>query len=431
MASNLGVPIPDIQSEFEVVSILDTDLYKFTMQQAVFEYYPTAQAVYRFVHRDEGRQFPRACVEKFQASLNSFTEVHLEQDERVWLQDKCNYLKPKYLDYLQSYRFKPEQIFVNFIPCSNDPAMGSVEIEVRGLWLETILWEVPLMACISEIYFLYVDQDWDCTGQEAFDKATCFFDARCTLSDYGTCRRRSFLAHDLVLNGIIQARDAHEWKDGFFGTSNVNGYAQAYFAMRYNLNPIGIMAHEWFMGCAITMMLYIGTALDLWSKLYGKDLFVTLTDTFSTEVFYREFGRRRANHWDALRQDSGDPKVFAPRAKQMYEERGIDHTQKGIIYSDSLDFNKAKALHDQCQQLEFTKCSFGIGTWLMNDFKTKSSGYKEQSHAVITVITLGAIDGKECVKLSDEISKHIGVPEAVMKVKETYQVIMSVDHWYL
>jgi nicotinate phosphoribosyltransferase len=107
----------------------------------------------------------------------------------------------------------------------------------------------------------------------------------------------------------------------------------------------------------------------------------------------------------------------------MYEERGIDHTQKGIIYSDSLDFNKVKALHDQCQQLGFTKCtvsliafvgltgfcfpthigSFGIGTWPMNDFKTKSSGYKERSHAVITVIKLGAIDGKECVKLSDEI----------------------------
>ncbi|KAJ8582817.1 Nicotinate/Quinolinate PRTase C-terminal domain-like protein, partial [Rhizopogon salebrosus TDB-379] len=106
-----------------------------------------------------------------------------------------------------------------------------------------------------------------------------------------------------------------------------------------------------------------------------------------------------------LRQDPGDPKVFTPRAKQMYEQRGIDHTQTGIICSDSLDFNKAKALHDQCQQLGFTKCSFGIGTWLMNDFKTKSSGYKEQSHAVITVIKLGAIDSKEYVKLSDEISK--------------------------
>ncbi|OAX32616.1 nicotinate phosphoribosyltransferase [Rhizopogon vinicolor AM-OR11-026] len=423
MTSNISVSVPDVQSEFKVVSILDTDLYKFTMQQAVFEYYPTAQAVYRFAHRDKNRQLPKACIEKFKRSLNSFAEVQLKQDERIWLQDKCNYFKPNYLDYLQSYRFKPEQITVNFIPSSNDPAMGSVEIEARGLWLETILWEVPLMACLSEIYFRYADQDWDYTGQEeqAIHKATCLFDARCTFSDFGTRRRRSFLAHDLVLSGIIKSRDAHEWKDGLFGTSN------AYFAMRYNLNTIGTIAHEWFMGIAAICNYKdaTGTALDLWSKLYGESLSVTLTDTFSTEVFYREFDSIRANQWKALRQDSGDPKAFAPRAKQMYEERGIDHTQKGIIYSDALDFNKAKALHDQCQQLGFTKCSFGIGTWLTNDFKMKSSGYKEKSKALNMVIKLGSIDGKECVKISDEITKNTGVPEAVTKVKETYQIPLS------
>ncbi|OAX30922.1 Nicotinate/Quinolinate PRTase C-terminal domain-like protein [Rhizopogon vinicolor AM-OR11-026] len=131
----------------------------------------------------------------------------------------------------------------------------------------------------------------------------------------------------------------------------------------------------------------------------------------------------RANQWKALRQDSGNPKAFAPRAKQMYEERGIDHTQKGIIYGDALDdVNKVKALHDQCQQLGFTKCSFGIGTWLMNDFKMKSSGYKEKSKALNMVIKLGSIDGKECVKISDDIAKNTGVPEAVTKVKEIYQI---------
>ncbi|OAX32258.1 Nicotinate/Quinolinate PRTase C-terminal domain-like protein, partial [Rhizopogon vinicolor AM-OR11-026] len=347
MASNIDVSVPDARSEFKLVSILDTDFYKFTMQQAVFEYYPTAQAVYRFVHRDKDRQFPKACIEKFKISLNSFAEVQLKQDERVWLQDKCNYFKPNYLDYLQSYRFKPEQITVNFIPSSNDPAMGSVEIEARGLWLETILWDTPLMARLSEIYFRYADQDWDYTGQEeqAMHKAMCLFDARCTFCDLGTRRRRSLLAHDLVLSGIIKAQDTHEWKDGFLGTGNV------YYAMRYNLKPIGTIAHEWFMGIAAICNYKDATvtALDLWSKLYGESFSVTPTDTFSTEVFYREFDSMRANQWKALRQDSGNPKAFAPRAKQMYEERGIDHTQKGIIYGDALDdVNKVKALHDQC-----------------------------------------------------------------------------------
>ncbi|OJA12328.1 hypothetical protein AZE42_07341 [Rhizopogon vesiculosus] len=446
MASNIDVSVPGAHSEFKVVSILDTDLYKartiFTMQQAVFEYYPTAQAVYRFAHRDKDRQLPKACIEKFKISLNSFAEVQLKQDERVWLQDKCNYFKPNYLDYLQSYRFKPEQITVNFIPSSDDPAMGSVEIEARGLWLETILWEVPLMACLSEIYFRYADQDWDYTGQEeqAMHKARCLFDARCTFSDFGTRRRRSLHAHDLVLSGIIKAQDAHEWKDGFFGTSN------AYFAMRYNLNTIGTIAHEWFMGANRSNMqlqrryrdsfgplvktlrrksfCYTHGHLLYGSVLSGAHLKV-ITPLAFLDFGSQEFDSIRANQWKALRQDSGNPKAFAPRAKQMYEERGIDHTQKGIIYSDALDFNKAKALHDQCQQLGFTKCSFGIGTWLTNDFKMKSSGYKEKSKALNMVIKLGSIDGKECVKISDEITKNTGVPEAVTKVKEIYQIPLS------
>ncbi|KAG1735778.1 Quinolinate phosphoribosyl transferase [Suillus lakei] len=422
MAGNTSVSALDVQSDFKVVSILDTDLYKFTMQQAIFEYYPTAQVVYRFTHRDKQRRFSRVCIEKFRESLNDFAEVQLTQDERAWLQDNCKYFKPAYLDYLQSYRFKPEQISVTFVPSSDDPDMGSVKIEAKGTWLETVLWEVPLMACLCEMYFRYADQDWDYTGQEeqAAHKATCLLDARCTFSEFGTRRRRSFATQDLVVKGIVKARDAHEWKDGFFGTSNV------YLAMRYNLNAIGTVAHEWFMGNAALFDYKdaAGTALDLWSKLYGDSLSVTLTDTFSTEVFYREFDNRRANQWKTLRQDSGDPKVFAPRAKQMYEDLGIDYKQKAIIFSDGLDFKKAKELNEQCQQLGF-KCSFGIGTWLTNDFKKKSGGYKEQSKALNIVIKLGSIDGKECVKISDEITKNTGVPEVVAKVKEMYQIPLS------
>ncbi|KAG2360208.1 Quinolinate phosphoribosyl transferase [Suillus spraguei] len=352
------------------------------MQQAIFEYYPTAKVVYKFTHRDKHRKFSRACIEKFREALGSFADVQLTQDERIWFQDKCKYFKPEYLDYLQSFRFKPDQI------------------EARGLWLETVLWEVPLMACLCEMYFRYADNDWDYTGQEeqAMRKASSLLDSRCTFSEFGTRRRRSFVTHDLVVRGIKKAADAHEWKEGFFGTSNIAALGDYKDAA--------------------------GTALDLWSNLYRDSLSVTLTDTFSTEVFYREFDNRRANQWKALRQDSGDPKVFAPRAKRMYEERGIDYTQKAIIFSDALDFKKAKELNEQCQLLGF-KCSFGIGTWLTNDFKKKSSGYEEQSKALNIVIKLGSIDGKECVKISDEITKNTGVPEVVAKVKEAYQISVS------
>ncbi|KAG1839772.1 Quinolinate phosphoribosyl transferase [Suillus tomentosus] len=393
---------------------------QFTMQQAIFEYYPTTQVVYRFTHRDKHRQFSRACIQKFREALNGFADVQLTQGERAWLQDKCKFFKPAYLDYLQSYRFKPEQISATFLPSSDDPDMGSVKIEVRGPWLETVLWEVPLMACLCEMYFRYAEQDWDYTGQEeqATHKATSLLDARCTFSEFGTRRRRSFVTQDLVVRGLIKARDAHEWKQGFFGTSNV------YFAMRYNLNVIGTIAQYVAIAALGDYKDAAGTALDLWSNLYGDGLSVTLTDTFSTEVFYREFDHRRASQWKALRQDSGDPKVFAPRAKRMYEELGMDYTQKAIIFSDGLDFKKAKELNEQCQLLGF-KCSFGIGTWLTNDFKMKSSGYEERSKALNIVIKLGSIDGKECVKISDELTKNTGVPEVVTKVKEMFQISVS------
>ncbi|KAG1746257.1 nicotinate phosphoribosyltransferase [Suillus occidentalis] len=404
----------NVQSEFKIVSILDTDLYKFTMQQAIFRYHPTAEVVYRFTHRDTHRQFSRICIDKFREALNGFSDVQLTPDERAWLQDKCKFFT---------------SISVTFLPSSNDPDMGSVNIEARGLWLETVLWEVPLMSCLCEMYFRYTEQDWDYMGQEeqATHKATSLLDARCTFSEFGTRRRRSFVTQDLVVRGLIKARDAHKWKEGFFGTSNVC-----------------LTFSEWFMGASSPLfMIHIllikcilrsqalgdysdaaGTALDLWSNLYGDDLSVTLTDTFSTEVFYREFDNRRANRWKALRQDSGDPTIFAPRAKQMYEERGIDHTQKAIIFSDGLDFKKAKELNEQCQLLGF-KCSFGIGTWLTNDFKKKSSGYKEKSKALNIVIKLGSIDGKECVKISDEITKNTGVPNVVAKIKDIYQIPVS------
>ncbi|KAG1726214.1 Quinolinate phosphoribosyl transferase, partial [Suillus lakei] len=280
------------------------------------------------------------------------------------------YFKLAYLNYIQCFRFKPKQISVTFIPSSDDPDMGSVKIEAKGTWLETVLWEVPLMACLCEMYFRYADQDWDYTGQEG--------------NKFGMRRRRSFIMQDLVVKGIVKARDAYECKDGFFETSNV------YLAMRYNLNAIGTIAVLYDYKDAA------GTALDLWSKLYGDSLSVTLTDTFPTEVFYQEFDVRRANQWNALRQDSGDLK-------------------------------KAKELNQQCQQLRF-KCMsrlFGIGTWLTNDFKKKSSGYKEQSKALNIVIKLGAIDGKECVKISDEITKNTGVREVVAKVKVMYQILLS------
>ncbi|KAL4066783.1 Quinolinate phosphoribosyl transferase [Scleroderma yunnanense] len=404
---------------YRLKSLLDTDLYKFTMQQAVRQHFPDAEGVYRFIHRDKDVFFSRACVEAFERSLIGFKDVSLTSGEKAWLATKCPYLKSDYLDYLERYRFKPDQVSIKFMPVSDDGQYGNIEIEAKGLWMDTILWEVPMMACLSELYFRIDRKDWTYHRQEeiAQQKAEALLQAGCTFSEFGTRRRRSYHTQDLVISSILKATAKLPGKGKVVGTSNVH------FAKKYNLTPVGTIAHEWFMGIA-AMEGYDNAntrALQLWEQTYPNVLLTALTDTFSTQVFFKEFtqDRDRACRWPSLRQDSGDPLAFAPAAKAMYESIGIDWRTKSIVYSDALTLDKALALKKQCDDLGFI-CSFGIGTFLTNDFQTKSSGYKEKSRALNMVIKLKSINGKPCVKISDDLEKNTGDPATIEYVKRKY-----------
>jgi len=202
------------------------------------------------------------------------------------------------------------------------------------------------------------------------------------------------------------------------GTSNVH------LAHKYNVKPIGTIAHEWFMGVATAEGYERGTtrALSLWQSTYGKHLSICLTDTFSSEIFFKDFTKEQAEHWQGLRQDSGDPFVFAPRAKEVYEKLGIDHRQKTIVYSDGLHMGKCLKLKEHCESFGF-KPSFGIGTNFTNDFNTKSSGGTKPSKALNIVIKIASIDGKPCVKISDELTKNTGDPQAVKDVKKRLGIV--------
>jgi nicotinate phosphoribosyltransferase len=363
--------------------------------------------------------FPRKCVDLFQKSIQSFRNLRLSSDEKDWLQRSCPYFTKEYLDYLAGFQFNPDQVSVKFVPVSEDEEHGNVEIEAKGLWVETILWEVPLMASLSELYFRIGANDWSYDGQKenASQKAQTLLRAGCSFSEFGTRRRRSFYIQDLVVATLKEESEKLRGQGNFVGTSNV------YFAKQYNINPLGTIAHEWFMGMA-ALNGYEGAnakALDLWQKTYTDNLLVALTDTFSTEVFFRDFVKdpERAKKWESLRQDSGDPLRFAPAAKAMYESIGIDIHTKSIIYSDSLTLDKALQLQKQCDEIGF-KCSFGIGTYFTNDFKTKSSKYAEKSRALNMVIKLAEVDGRQCVKISDDLTKNTGDKATVESVKKLY-----------
>ncbi|TFK70289.1 nicotinate phosphoribosyltransferase [Pluteus cervinus] len=401
-------------------SILDTDLYKFTMQQAVFHYFPDVHATYQFKNRNSNVLFSRQCFERFRAAVAEFTNLSLSSSEHEWMKQAFPFFSDSYLSYLAAYRYKPEQLQITFVPRTDDGLLGSIEIQASGPWVETICWEVPLMACLSETYFQTVATDWDYQGQSegAFQKAEALLSAGCVFSEFGTRRRRSYQTQDIVIQSLIRASQSLPGQGKLAGTSNVH------FAHKYNIPAIGTIAHEWFMGVAALKGYEQAnvSALHLWENLYSDAALIALTDTFSTDVFFKDFvsDPDRVERWAGLRQDSGDPFAFAPRAISMYRAAGVDPQYKQIIFSDALDIEKCIRLQDQCNTLGLYKVSFGIGTFLTNDFRTLSSGRTEKSKALNIVIKLSSVDQKPCVKLSDDLTKNTGDKSTVEHVKRVY-----------
>ncbi|KIJ28172.1 hypothetical protein M422DRAFT_215464 [Sphaerobolus stellatus SS14] len=402
------------------VSILDTDLYKFTMQQAVLEKFPEIQCSYRFKNRSLQMKFTRECIEVFKKAVSEMANLKLDSSEKEWLHSVCPFFKPQYLEYLSEYRFNPDQVTINFVPSPEDPNVGELELDITGPWVETILWEVPLMSLLSESYFKIVDRDWDYEGQEeqAYQKGIELLSSGILFSEFGTRRRRSHHAHDLVIMGLKRAmQDAADKPGSLVGTSNV------YLAYKHDLKPSGTIAHEWFMaiGASLGYENANAKALDLWHEVYGNSILIALTDTFTTEAFFKDFTADRARLWSGIRQDSGDPFAYAPRAKQMYQSLGVEPKDHFIVFSDNLNVDLAKKLKEQCDDLGL-KCSFGIGTNFTNDFKKKSSGGTEKSKALNIVIKIASVDGEPCVKLSDEQGKHMGDPESIKKIQKVFSL---------
>ncbi|GAA6042135.1 hypothetical protein JCM8097_003127, partial [Rhodosporidiobolus ruineniae] len=367
--------------------------------------------------------------------------VHLQPSERAYLTQRCPYLGTAFLDYLESFRFRPaEQVLLQFVPTGevDDKGVewGSFELEVHGLWKETILYEVPLMSIISEAYFTHVDTKWDYVGQigNAKQKGDKLFSAGCLLSEFGSRRRRTYKAHDLVMRGLLSSSSSavQEGKKGkLAGTSNVH------FAMKYDQAPIGTIAHEFIMGIA-ALEGYEGCngrAMDAWEKVYPDgSLGIALTDTFTTKPFFDDFVSNpdRAKRWKGLRQDSGDPFKFIETAKEAWTRVGEDPSKKIVVFSDALDVDLCIKLK-QASDAAGIGCSFGVGTNLTNDFRRVEEPIQqenpgegeprtegEKSKALNMVIKLYSINDQPCVKISDELTKNTGDPEAVKLVKRRF-----------
>lgn len=392
MNENLGI----------IKSIIDTDLYKLTMQHAVIKLFPRYRVKYEFINRG-GTKFPEGFDVVLREQIKKMENLSLKQEENLYLTLMCNeFLDPTYIDFLNGYRYNSSEVGVT----QKD---GDLKVTIQGYWYRTILWEVPLMALISELYFKMTGKNLEKLDRKDLlginlEKGKAIYSHNFKVADFGTRRRESFENHSQVVEDLKTCFNSKEW---FVGTSNV------YLAMKNKMKPIGTHAHEFFSFHAAKYGYKMANrmALENWVKVYQGSLGIALSDTFTTEVFFKAFDKKYAKLFDGVRHDSGDPFAFADKVIEHYKKLGIDPMSKTIVFSDGLDIDKCIELHNHCKGR--VNYSFGIGTNLTNDVGLKPLN-------IVIKLTSVEIDGDwiSAIKLSDNPGKHTGDKEEIELCKK-------------
>ncbi|MBB1199886.1 nicotinate phosphoribosyltransferase [Enterobacteriaceae bacterium 89] len=367
-------------------TLLDTDAYKLHMQQAVFHHYYDVQVAAEF--RCRGDDLLGIYADAIREQVEMMQSLRLQDDEFQWLSG-LPFFKPDYLAWLRDFRYNPQQVTV-----TNDN--GKLNIRLEGPWREVIMWEVPLLAVISELVHRHrtpevsVQLALEHLEHKLADFAQLTSDVDMSgfrLMDFGTRRRFS----REVQQAIVERLQQEPW---FVGTSNYD------LARRLSLTPMGTQAHEWFQAhqqISPDLATSQRVALAAWLDEYPDQLGIALTDCITMDAFLRDFGPEFAERYDGLRHDSGDPVEWGEKAIAHYQKLGIDPMSKVLVFSDNLDLKKAVELYRHFSSR--VKLSFGIGTRLTCDIP--------QVKPLNIVIKLVECNGKPVAKLSDSPGKTI------------------------
>ena len=381
-----------------IKSILDTDLYKFTTSYAYMKLFPNAMGTFKFVDRDNTK-YTDEFVREFKMELCNISRLALTLEESMFM-SKCRFIPKMYWEWLSSFRFDPNVVSV----CTD--VLGHLHIEVTDHLYKATLYEVPILALVSELRnkMLGYTADINEVINRLIPKIKLSNEYKIKFSEFGTRRRFNFNVQKQVVDYI-----AHN-SQYCTGTSN------CYLAMKYDMRPMGTHPHEWFMfhGAQFGYKHANYMALENWVNVYDGDLGIALTDTYTSDVFFNNFSRKHAKLFDGIRQDSGDEYQFVMKAIARYKGLGIDPSTKTIVFSNALDFEKAKDINEYCRGRINT--SFGIGTNLTNDTGNKPA------NIVMKLSLCQMSEGKpiyNCVKLSDDLGKHHGEEKEVdLCVKE-------------
>ncbi len=367
-----------------VNSLLDTDLYKFNMDQVIFHKHTDLSGEYYFRCRTEGVVFTPEMLEEINAQIDHLCSLTFRKEELDYLRS-IRFIKNDYVEFLRLWR--PIRDYVE-TSLSED---GELNIRVKGPLFSAMQFEIFLLEIVNEVYFRmkYDYAKLVASAREKLDRKISDFHSgkyTFTFAEFG-CRRRL----------------SREWEDEVvrrFGQEikNCAGTSNVYLAMKYGMTPIGTYAHEYvqmYQGIDSIPLAYTNHyALEDWYDEYRGDNGTALTDTITTDLFLLDFNRAMVNNFTGVRHDSGDPYEWGEKMIRHYESYGADPRTKLLLFSDSLDFDKAQALWDHFK--DRAKVSFGIGTFCSNDTCEK---------ALNIVIKLQTVNGKAVAKLSDTPGK--------------------------
>ena len=373
-----------------ITSLLETDLYKFSMGQAIYHQFPSYTTTWTFKCRNKDVHFTDEMVEEIKRQLRLYCDLRFNEDELEYLRS-IKWIQNSYVDFLRLWQPRFEDFTI-----TTDAECG-LGIETSGTWLNTSMYEIPTLAIVNEVYFR-MQYDYDDlleSFKERLEKK--FEDVRSnrfnlgTFSEFGLRRRLSRQAQELAVEKFSHLHDGKDTqcKSNFIGTSNV------YLAMKFGITPVGTMAHEWIMctgqGNHKHNPAYSNWyALDAWVREYGVLNGIALTDTITTDCFLRDFQLTYATLFSGVRHDSADPIEWGEKMIEHYKALDIDPMTKTLLFSDSLNFEKAAAIADHFKGK--AKVAFGIGTYIANDTNVP---------ALNIVMKTTFCNGQDVAKLSD------------------------------
>lgn len=382
-------------------SLLDTDLYKFTTSYAYSKLFPRAHGEFEFVDRSNG-DYPDGFDILLKKEIEKMSTLSLSQGEENFIRQQMPYLPPTYIDFLKGFRFDPSEVDIRLED-------KKLHINAKGLLYRVTLWETPILATVSELFFRemgkYPDRKY--MEEAAIEKAMRMKEHDITFSLFGMRRRFSFEVEDRVTELLKQHAG-----ESLYGTSNV------YMAYKHNLSVSGTHPHEWvqFHGSIYGYKMANYMSMEDWINVFDGDLGTVLTDTYTTDVFLRNFSKKHAALFTSLRHDSGDPFVFIDKVIRRYEELRINPKMKYLVFSDSLNVDKAIKIKNYCNNR--IGSTFGIGTNLTNDVSSKIKSMNIVMKLFRCKMTAKE-EWQECVKLSDVEGKHTGSEREIMLVKAT------------